>query len=61
VRENVPGGRVEISTRVESDKSSVSIASTGPVIQPEQVDRLFEPFQRLNRTASTTITASDSP
>ena len=50
VRDNVPGGRVEISTRVEGDKAIVSIANTGPVIPPEQVHRLFDPFQRLDRT-----------
>jgi len=50
VRYNVPGGRVEISSRVEGDKAIVSIANTGPVIPPEQVRRLFEPFQRLDRT-----------
>jgi len=50
VRYNVPGGRVEISTRVEGDKAIVSIANTGPVIPPEQVHRLFDPFQRLDRT-----------
>jgi signal transduction histidine kinase len=47
---NVPGGRVEISTRVEGDKAIVSIANTGRVIPPEQVHRLFDPFQRLDRT-----------
>jgi signal transduction histidine kinase len=35
--------------RVEGDKAIVSIANTGPVIPPEQVHRLFEPFQRLDR------------
>lgn len=50
VRYNVPGGRVEISTRVHGDQAVLSIANTGPVIAPEQVDRLFEPFQRLDRT-----------
>jgi signal transduction histidine kinase len=51
VQYNVPGRRVEISTRVEGDKAIVSIANTGPVIPPEQVyRRLFEPFQRLDRS-----------
>jgi K+-sensing histidine kinase KdpD len=27
-----------------------SIASTGPVVPPEQVHRFFDPFQRLDRT-----------
>lgn len=47
---NVPGGRVEISTRTEGGKAVVSIANTGPAIPAEQVQRLFEPFQRLDRT-----------
>ncbi|WP_221762607.1 cell wall metabolism sensor histidine kinase WalK [Nonomuraea sp. WAC 01424] len=50
VRYNVPGGRVDISTRAEGDRAVVSIANTGPAIPPEQVYRLFEPFQRLDRT-----------
>ncbi|MFI6318524.1 sensor histidine kinase [Nonomuraea sp. NPDC050556] len=50
MRYNVPGGRVEISTRIEAGKAVVAIANTGPVIPPEQVHRLFEPFQRLDRT-----------
>lgn len=50
MRYNVPGGRVEISTRIEGGKAVVSIANTGPVILTEQVQRLFEPFQRLDRT-----------
>jgi signal transduction histidine kinase len=33
---------------VEGDKAIVS--ASGPVIPPEQVDRLFDPFQRLDRT-----------
>ena len=50
VRYNVPGDRVEISTRAEGDRAVVSIANTGPVIPPEQVHRLFDPCQRLDRT-----------
>jgi signal transduction histidine kinase len=45
-----PAARVEISTRVQGDEAIVSIVNTGPVIPPEQVHRLFEPFQRLDRT-----------
>ena len=35
---------------VEGDKAIVPIANTGPVIPPKQVHRLFDPFQRLDRT-----------
>ena len=50
LRYNVPSSRAEISTRVEGDKAILSIANTGLVIPPEQVRRLFDPFQRLDRT-----------
>ena len=39
-----------VSGAEEGDKAIVSIANTGPVIPPEQVHRLFDPFQRLDRT-----------
>ncbi|MEU9023945.1 ATP-binding protein [Actinomadura sp. NPDC048394] len=48
---NVPQGRVEISTGRSGDTSVLRITNTGPVVPPEKVDGLFEPFQRLHRTA----------
>ncbi|GAB2925222.1 ATP-binding protein [Micromonospora polyrhachis] len=48
---NVPGGTVEIGVRREAGRVVLSVANTGQVIPPDQVDRLFEPFQRLHRTA----------
>ncbi|UXY31765.1 sensor histidine kinase [Streptomyces sp. HUAS TT20] len=48
---NVPGGVLELRTAVENGRAVVSVANTGQEISPEQVDRLFEPFQRLHRTA----------
>jgi signal transduction histidine kinase len=50
VRYNVPGGRVEVVTGVMDGRAVVSVLNTGPSIPPEQVARLFEPFQRLDRT-----------
>ncbi|MEV4382539.1 ATP-binding protein [Streptosporangium sp. NPDC049644] len=48
---NVPGGTVEIGVRHETGRIVLSVANTGQVIPPDQVDRLFEPFQRLRRIA----------
>jgi signal transduction histidine kinase len=49
---NVPGGRVAVTPRVTGDgRAEVSVANTGPDLPPERVDGLFEPFQRLTRTA----------
>jgi signal transduction histidine kinase len=44
---NVAGGRVEISTGIADGRAVLSISNTGPVIAVDEVDRLFEPFQRL--------------
>jgi len=44
---NTPGGYVEITTGIRDRHAFVSIANTGPTIAPEQIQRLFQPFQRL--------------
>jgi signal transduction histidine kinase len=43
IRHNVPGGRVDVAT----SGSSVTVRNTGATIPPGEVERLFEPFQRL--------------
>jgi len=48
VRHNVPGGRVEVLTGVQGGKAVLSVTNTGPLIQEAEVDRLFQPFQRLD-------------
>ncbi|MFJ8794698.1 sensor histidine kinase [Streptomyces sp. NPDC102462] len=48
---NVRGGHVEISTGTRGRHAVVTVANTGPEVPPDQVERLFEPFQRLGRTA----------
>jgi len=45
---NVPHGRVEITTGTKQGCAFLSVANTGPVIPPGEVDRLFQPFQRLD-------------
>ncbi len=51
MRYNVPGGTVEVTTGLRDGHAMVSVSNTGPVIPPEQVARLLEPFQRLDRSA----------
>ncbi|MGV9882170.1 sensor histidine kinase [Streptomyces sp. NPDC003006] len=48
---NVPDGWVKVVTRVEGDSAVVRVANSGNRIPPDRVSRLFEPFQRLDRTA----------
>jgi len=47
VRHNVPGGRVEVSTTMTDGRAIIRVTNTGSVILPEDLDRLFQPFQRL--------------
>jgi signal transduction histidine kinase len=47
IRHNTPGGRVEVTTGTRDRHGFLSVANTGATIRPEQVERLFEPFQRL--------------
>jgi signal transduction histidine kinase len=49
VRHNIVGGRVEVVTEVTDGKAVLSVTNTGPLVPPSDVDRLFQPFQRLDR------------
>ncbi|GLW27770.1 sensor histidine kinase [Actinoplanes regularis] len=51
VHYNVPGGVVEVSTHRDADRALLVVTNTGPVVPPEEVDRLFEPFQRMRRVS----------
>jgi signal transduction histidine kinase len=53
VHHNVPGGQVRVTTGTDPDGAFLSVTNDGPVIPPAEVERLFEPFQRLgtDRTA----------
>jgi signal transduction histidine kinase len=48
---NIPGGVIDISTRLDTGQAVLVVANTGPVVPPDQVQRLFEPFQRLHRVS----------
>jgi signal transduction histidine kinase len=38
---------VEVATATQSGHAVLSVINTGPVVPPTEVDRLFQPFQRL--------------
>ena len=48
VRYNAPGGRVEITAGSRHGRAFLAVTNTGPVIPPDQLGRLFQPFQRLD-------------
>jgi signal transduction histidine kinase len=47
IRHNTHGGHVAISTGIRDRRAFVSIENSGPTVPPEQIHRLFEPFERL--------------
>ena len=48
IRYNTTGGRVEIGTGTRAGHAYLTVANTGPVIPPDQLGRLFRPFQRMD-------------
>jgi signal transduction histidine kinase len=47
VRHNGPGGWASIETETAGGRAVLRVSNSGPVIPPAEVDRLFQPFQRL--------------
>jgi signal transduction histidine kinase len=47
VRHNIPGGDIQITTSTSPAGPVLSVTSSGQVIPAADVDRLFQPFQRL--------------
>jgi signal transduction histidine kinase len=47
VRHNIRGGEIQITTKISHAGALLSVANSGQVIPPAEVDRLFQPFQRL--------------
>lgn len=47
IRHNVEGGLVQIETAATPAGAKLSVANTGVIVSPHELERLFEPFQRL--------------
>ena len=47
VRHNRPGGRVQVSVTASEGQAVLAVSNTGEPVPPAEVDRLFQPFQRL--------------
>jgi signal transduction histidine kinase len=47
VRHNIDGGDIQITTGTTSGHAVLSVTNSGQVIPPTEVDRLFQPFERL--------------
>ena len=49
LRYNRPGGELDVRTRRDGEVDLV-VSNTGPVFEPDEVDRLFDPFARRDRS-----------
>ncbi len=52
IRHNIVGGRIEVATGAESRRAHLTVANTGPAVPAGELERLFQPFQRLNSNAN---------
>ena len=50
VQHNQPRGRIDVTTRTTNDAAILCVSNSGPTIPPEDLNRLFEPFQRIDGT-----------
>jgi signal transduction histidine kinase len=48
IRHNAPRGHIEIATGTRDRRALLSITNSGAAIAPDDVPRLFQPFQRLS-------------
>jgi signal transduction histidine kinase len=47
LRHNRPDGRVQVSTAITDGRATLSVSNTGTHVPPREVDRIFQPFQRV--------------
>jgi signal transduction histidine kinase len=48
IRHNVADGQVQVTTGTQAGRACLSVANSGPVIAPDAVGHLFEPFRQLH-------------
>jgi signal transduction histidine kinase len=46
---NTTAGQMEVSTISAQGRSTITVSNTGPAILPDEVERLFRPFQQRGR------------
>ena len=52
VRHNLPNGWFSVKSGLFGDKAVLKVANSGPVLPPEELERLFERFYRPDRSRS---------
>jgi signal transduction histidine kinase len=47
LRHNEPGGMVVVQTGTRAGHGCLAVSNDGPVVAPEEIERLYEPFERM--------------
>jgi signal transduction histidine kinase len=58
VKHNVPNGTLSVRTETRDGRALLTVENTGPAIEPADLDRLFQPFQRLHDERASTPNGS---
>jgi signal transduction histidine kinase len=48
LRHNVPGGNITVTTSTRAGTTCLTTTNDGPVVRPDDIERLYEPFERLD-------------
>jgi signal transduction histidine kinase len=48
IRHNHPDGQVQVTTETSGPWANITVSNSGPVVPEDQLQRLFQPFQRLS-------------
>jgi signal transduction histidine kinase len=48
VQYNQPAGRVDVATSTANHRAILRLTNSGPTVPPDELRRLFEPFQRID-------------
>jgi signal transduction histidine kinase len=54
VEHNRPRGRIDVATRTANGRAILQVTNSGPTVPAEDLDRLFEPFQRIDGSRTST-------
>jgi signal transduction histidine kinase len=49
IHHNVDGGSIELATATRDGHAVLTVVNTGPTIPASELERIFQPFQRLDR------------
>jgi signal transduction histidine kinase len=58
IRHNRRAGLVRVATRTAPGAATISVSNSGPIVPPEEVERLLEPFERLTGARRATADGS---